>query len=106
MPGRNSYLVGKTEGRNVLDSIRAAFAFRDVHLRPGALIAGQSQGGHAALFAGELSRSYAPELRIIGVVAQAPLEAMFRVVLSAGKRGGIVSLLVMAADAYTRTTPR
>ena len=33
---------------------------------------GHSQGGHAALFAGELARGYAPELELVGVAAAAP----------------------------------
>ena len=33
---------------------------------------GHSQGGHAALYTGLLARSYAPELRLVGVAAAAP----------------------------------
>jgi len=33
---------------------------------------GYSQGGHAALYTGLLARSYAPELRLVGVAAAAP----------------------------------
>ena len=36
------------------------------------LVLGHSQGGHAALFAGELATSYAPDLHVLGVVAEAP----------------------------------
>jgi hypothetical protein len=75
---------------------------------PKMLIAGQSQGGHAAVWAGQLQPSYAPDVDIIGVVRQAPatdLEAMFLGVTGPNARGGIVSLLVMAADAYTKQYP-
>ncbi len=106
--GDNSYLVGQIEGRNVLDAARALSRFGDIEVAPGMLLAGQSQGGHAALFAAQLAPTYAPELDIIGLAAQAPatdLEAMFLGVLSAGRRGGVVSLPVMAADAFARTYP-
>jgi alpha-beta hydrolase superfamily lysophospholipase len=106
--GNNSYLVGEVEGRNVLDSARALKAFPKFKVNPKMLVAGQSQGGHAALWAGQLQPSYAPDVDIIGVVGQAPatdLEAMFLGVTSPNARGGIVSLLVMAADAYTKQYP-
>ncbi len=106
--GNNSYLVGEVEGRNVLDSARALKAFPDLKVNPKVLIAGQSQGGHAALWAGQVQPNYAPDVDIIGVVGQAPatdLEAMFRGVTGPNARGGIVSLLVMAADAYTQQYP-
>ncbi len=70
--GPHPYLVGSSEGRAVLDSVRAA---REV-LKAGAgkrfAVWGHSQGGHAALFAGQLARDYAPELTLAGVAAIAP----------------------------------
>src|SRR6478735_8949332 len=49
-PGPHPYLIGKSEGRSVLDIVRAA---RDVFPGIGKrfLIAGHSQGGQSALFA-------------------------------------------------------
>ncbi len=70
--GPHPYLVGVSEGRAVLDSVRAA---REVaSAGPGRRFVawGHSQGGHAALFAGELARDYAPELELSGVAAIAP----------------------------------
>lgn len=80
-PGPHPYLIGESEGRSVLDSVRAAG-----HLRKsgaGARFAawGHSQGGHAALFTGQLARTYAPELALVGVAAIAPateLEQLLR----------------------------
>ena len=40
--------------------------------RSKALVFGLSEGGHSALFAGELAASYAPELHVLGVTAVAP----------------------------------
>ena len=33
---------------------------------------GHSQGGHAALFTGELAPEYAPELKLVGIAVAAP----------------------------------
>ena len=33
---------------------------------------GHSEGGHAALFTGELAARYAPDLKLVGVAAAAP----------------------------------
>lgn len=71
-PGVHPYLVGVSEGRAVLDSVRAARRLADVHTTPRFAVWGHSQGGHAALFAGELARGYAPELELVGVAAAAP----------------------------------
>ena len=103
--GDNSYLVGEVEGRNVLDSARALAQFDKIKTSSDLMIAGQSQGGQAALWAAQLAKSYAPDLDVKGVVAQAPatdLEQMFLGIYDARKKGGIVSLPVMAADAYSK----
>jgi alpha-beta hydrolase superfamily lysophospholipase len=71
-PGPHPYLVGVSEGRAVLDSVRVTRALPGAG--PGSRFAvwGHSQGGHAALYTGLLARSYAPELRLVGVAAAAP----------------------------------
>jgi pimeloyl-ACP methyl ester carboxylesterase len=71
-PGRHPYIVGGSEGRGVLDSIRAARALPDAHAGDQAVVVGISQGGHAALFTGELADTYAPDAGVLGVVALAP----------------------------------
>ena len=71
-PGRHPYIVGGSEGRGVLDSIRAVRALPEAHAGDRAVVVGISQGGHAALFTGELADSYAPDAGLIGVVALAP----------------------------------
>ncbi|WP_240183672.1 alpha/beta fold hydrolase [Leifsonia aquatica] len=70
--GPDSYLVGSTEGRNVLDAARAA---RTVLGRNGSdrvVLWGHSQGGQAVLFAAQLARSYAPELDVRAAAVAAP----------------------------------
>ena len=71
-PGRHPYIVGGSEGRGVLDSIRAVRGLPEAHAGDRAVVVGISQGGHAALFTGELADTYAPDADLAGVVALAP----------------------------------
>lgn len=78
--GPHPYLVGISEGRSVLDSVRAARALAGRAASNRFVVWGHSQGGQAALFTGALARRYAPELRLEGVAAAAPaseLAALF-----------------------------
>jgi acetyl esterase/lipase len=69
--GPDSYLIGASEGHSVLDAARAARS-----LPSGAgdrlLLWGHSQGGQAALFAGQEAATYAPEMALRGVAVAAP----------------------------------
>jgi acetyl esterase/lipase len=69
-PGPHPYLVGESEGRAVLDSVRAAGRLVQTSGRFG--LWGHSQGGQAVLFAGQMARSYAPEWKLCGIAAAAP----------------------------------
>ncbi|MGI9404132.1 MAG: alpha/beta fold hydrolase [Hyphomicrobium sp.] len=71
-PGINPYLIGVSEGRSVLDSVRAARELPDAKAQRRFAVWGHSQGGQAALFTGELAAEYAPELELVGVAAAAP----------------------------------
>ncbi len=66
------YLVGVSEGRAVLDLVRAARKLPGERIGSRFAVWGHSQGGQAALFAGELAAPYAPELALVGVGAAAP----------------------------------
>jgi pimeloyl-ACP methyl ester carboxylesterase len=70
-PGVHGYLIGKDEGRSVLDIVRAARSAVG-HLSNKVIIGGHSQGGHAALWAAALARTWTPELKVAGTVAFAP----------------------------------
>jgi pimeloyl-ACP methyl ester carboxylesterase len=70
--GTHPYLVGKSAAMNVLDSVRAAHNFSEADAGTAYVVWGYSQGGHASLFTGELTASYAPELKLVGVAAGAP----------------------------------
>jgi acetyl esterase/lipase len=71
-PGVHPYLVGPSEGRGVLDIVRAAQQIEAAGAGSRVVIWGLSQGGHAAAFAGEIAPSWAPELEVLGVVTAAP----------------------------------
>ena len=70
-PGDHPFLVGKASGRGILDIVRAS---RQLGLKISNkfLIAGHSQGGHAALFAAGQAASWTPDLKLKGTVAYAP----------------------------------
>ena len=81
-PGPHPYLVGNSEAMNELDIVRAAHNLAAAHAGTRFAVWGHSQGGHAALFTGQLVASYAPELHLVGVAAGGPapnLVDMFKV---------------------------
>jgi hypothetical protein len=80
--GVHPYLDSKTAGLNVIDSVRALrHAFTGVSDRW--LAFGGSQGGGAAWAADGLAKSYAPELNLVGAVANSPAADVTGVVAKA-----------------------
>ena len=108
--GAYPYLIGQGEGRSVLDSIRAAHQVDDLRLSDQTVVWGHSQGGHAALWAGQLAPTYAPELPIPGhcgaVAGERPSGPGLGVVATASRCSGRhprrVSFVVTA---YARSYP-
>jgi len=70
-PGPHPYLIGKAEGRSVVDMVAAARQLVP-NLGRKYLIAGHSQGGQSSLFAAALAGRWAPKLKLRGTVAYAP----------------------------------
>jgi pimeloyl-ACP methyl ester carboxylesterase len=70
-PGIHPYLVGSSEGRSVLDIVRAARKL-ERGIGKSVAILGHSQGGHAALWAASLAPRYTPELKVRETIAYAP----------------------------------
>lgn len=70
-PGLHTYVVGRSEGRALLDMARAAIRLPGTGLSANTPVGlmGYSQGGGAAGWAAELAGSYAPELKIKGTAA-------------------------------------
>ena len=75
-PGTHPYLVGASEARAALDSVRALQRMPAAQAGPRFAVWGHSQGGHAALFTAALAPSYAPDLQLVGAAAAAPVTDM------------------------------
>ena len=83
--------------------MRAARNLSGAHATNHFAVWGHSQGGHAALFSGELAPDYAPELKLVGVAAAAPATNL--VELFKAQKGSIAgnSLTAMALLSWSRT---
>lgn len=106
-PGRPSFLVGSAEGHALLDAVRAAGGVPGLKLGK-AVLWGYSQGGHAALWAGQLAPTYAPDVELSGVVVDAPLTdpgAVLAAALASDTGGSLpASLLSSYAATYPEVT--
>ena len=99
------YLVGESEGRSVLDAARAARVLSGSNASDQVLIAGHSQGGQSALFAGELASSYAPELDVLGVAAAAPAADVEKILPLAASISGGAGYLAMGVQGFHAAYP-
>ncbi|HVE80932.1 MAG TPA: alpha/beta hydrolase [Candidatus Dormibacteraeota bacterium] len=75
--GIQAYFVGEFEGRIMLDTARAMQKLKDEripgYIHPkGFVMAGYSQGGHAALWADQIRRDYAEEIDINAIAGFVP----------------------------------
>jgi acetyl esterase/lipase len=100
--GPHPYLVGVSEGRAVLDSVRAAAALPGASADGRFAVWGHSQGGHAALFAGLLAGQYAPEWRLVGVAAAAPATELARLLKEDIDTDGGRNLTAMSLWSWSR----
>lgn len=106
--GAFPYLIGEGQGRAVLDAARAARQLPHASLGDQTLVWGHSQGGHAALWAGQLADSYAPELGVVGTAALSPASdplALAEGVLANPGNPGASLAVSFVVDAYTRYYP-
>ncbi len=103
-PGIHPYLVGPSEGRGVLDIVRAAQQLDGAGAGSRVVVWGRSQGGHGALFAGEIAPTWAPELEVLGVISAAPASEFQAIITSgvflSGARGFIWQLTVGFEASY------
>lgn len=100
--GPHPYLVGISEGRAVLDSVRAASALPGAAAGRSFAVWGHSQGGHAALFAGLLATRYAPEWRLVGIAAAAPATDLARLLKDDLHTDGGRNLTAMTLWSWSR----
>ncbi|MGQ0432304.1 MAG: lipase family protein [Microthrixaceae bacterium] len=106
-PGRHPYIAGESEGRGVLDIVRAARSLGDVEGTSASarvVIWGHSQGGHAALFANQIAEEYAPDLEVIGTVAGAP-PSQFHLLTAALKNSPFRFYLGMVVAGWAAAYP-
>lgn len=105
LTGFEPYLLGASEGRGVLDAARAARHLPGVPTSNTVAIYGHSQGGHAALFAGELAPSYAPDLQVVAVAAAAPATNLTTIIKIAPKTSsaGVLSFQLAAGWSWVQT---
>jgi acetyl esterase/lipase len=99
--GPHPYLVGISEGRAVLDSVRAARTLTrqaDVDFA----LWGHSQGGQAVLYAALLAGRYAPELHLAGVAAAAPATELGALMRADESSPGGKNLLAMTLWSWSR----
>jgi acetyl esterase/lipase len=102
-PGPHPYFNGEAVADDVVDIVRAA-RLLDSGVGRTWLVAGFSQGGHAALFVGLMATRYAPELDFRGTVAIAPpvhLPMLVSVVTEDGVGPVSVFLLFLLAGLRT-----
>lgn len=71
-PGHELYLVGSAEAADVTFSVLAARELPDTFPGDRWAVLGHSQGGHAALWSGQLGPAMAPDLDLVAVAALAP----------------------------------
>jgi acetyl esterase/lipase len=101
-PGPHPYLVGDSEARAVIDSVRVA---RNM---PGAgggnrfAVWGHSQGGQASLYTGLIAKIYAPELNLVGVAAAAPATSLVTLMGDDFKTSGGKNLTAMTLWSWAR----
>jgi len=106
--GDPSYLIGAIEGRNILDSVRAAREFPGIPLSGGIQVIGHSQGGHAAAFALQLAPDYAPDLLFDGAVLAAPAldpRGIFASLITGDVASENTSLILSVMAAWSATYP-
>jgi acetyl esterase/lipase len=101
-PEVHPYLVGISEGRAVLDSVRAAQQIPGADASHVFAVWGHSQGGHAALYAGLLAKQYAPELRLDGVAVAAPATDLVTLMTDDLGTGGGNNITAMTLWSWSR----
>lgn len=100
--GPHPYLVGDSEARSVIDSVRAARELPGVGSGNTFAVWGHSQGGQASLYTGLIARSYAPELRLVGVAAAAPATSLVTLMGDDFKTSGGKNLTAMTLWSWSQ----
>ena len=100
--GPHPYLVGTSEGRAVLDAVRAVRSFPEAGGGSDFAVWGHSQGGQAALYTALLAQTYAPDLHLVGVAAAAPATELATLMDDDFKSRGGKNLTAMTLWSWSR----
>jgi pimeloyl-ACP methyl ester carboxylesterase len=101
-PGPHPYLVGDSEARAVIDSVRVARNMPGAGGGSSFAVWGHSQGGQASLYTGLIAKTYAPELNLVGVAAAAPATSLVTLMGDDFKGSGGKNLTAMTLWSWSR----
>jgi acetyl esterase/lipase len=107
--GTHPYLVGTATARSVLDAVRSARQIPGAAAGQRFVVWGESQGGHAALWTGQLANAEGAGLRLMGVAAGAPptdLAANLRLASDPNARTLLTAFAVQSWSQYYRVPLR
>ena len=88
----------------MLDAATAAEQVPDADVGDRYAIIGYSQGGHGALFAGQLAEDWGPDLELVGTVAGAPATEL-PAILAAGGSGIVAGFAFMIIGGFEAAYP-
>jgi acetyl esterase/lipase len=100
--GPHPYLVGTATARSVLDAVRAAQGIPGAGAGKRFAVWGESQGGHAALWTGQLARVEGDGLSLVGVAAGAPPTDLAANLRQASDPNARAFLTALATDSWSR----
>jgi alpha-beta hydrolase superfamily lysophospholipase len=100
--GPHPYLVGDSEARAAIDSVRVARNMPGAGGGNSFAVWGHSQGGQASLYTGLIAKTYAPELNLVGVAAAAPATSLVTLMGDDFKTSGGKNLTAMTLWSWSR----
>jgi acetyl esterase/lipase len=101
-PGVHPFLVGTVTGRSVLDAVRAAQRIPGAGAGNRFAVWGESQGGQAALWTGQLAGVDGDGLSLVGVAAGAPPTDLAANLRQASDPNVRAFFTALAADSWSR----
>jgi dienelactone hydrolase len=102
---QTSFLVGESEGRSVLDAVRAARHLSGAAVGTRVVTWGHSQGGHASMFAAQLASSYAPDLHVLGAAGAGTPGPLGQLLPGASADTEEVAFALIAIGSYGNANP-
>ena len=101
-PGPHPYLVGTVTARSTIDAVRAAQQIQGAFAGRRYAVWGESQGGHAALWTGQLAGVESGGLELVGVAAGAPPTNLAENFRQASDPNAKALLTALAATSWSR----